>query len=67
MRQLDHFSVLQSSTEGIDTEFKSPRGYLVFGIEDCTHAVVGTNFDLQAITCCATLEKVFSQLPFAHK
>jgi predicted HTH transcriptional regulator len=26
MRQLDLFSVLQSSTEGIDTEFKSARG-----------------------------------------
>jgi hypothetical protein len=26
MRQLDLFSALQSSTEGIDTEFKSARG-----------------------------------------
>ena len=26
MRQLDLFSSLQSSTEGIDTEFKSTRG-----------------------------------------
>ena len=26
MRQLDFFSALQSSTEGIDTEFKSARG-----------------------------------------
>lgn len=28
MRQLDLFSALQSSTEGIDTEFKSARGGL---------------------------------------
>ena len=28
MRQLDLFSALQSSTEGIDTEFKSVRGGL---------------------------------------
>lgn len=26
MRQLDLFSALQSSTEGIDTEFKTARG-----------------------------------------
>ena len=26
MRQLDLFTALQSSTEGIDTEFKSARG-----------------------------------------
>jgi len=26
MRQLDLFAALQSSTEGIDTEFKSARG-----------------------------------------
>jgi hypothetical protein len=26
MRELDLFSALQSSTEGIDTEFKSARG-----------------------------------------
>lgn len=26
MRQLDLFSAVQSSTEGIDTEFKSARG-----------------------------------------
>lgn len=28
MRQLDHFSALQSGTEGIDNEFKSTRGGL---------------------------------------
>jgi len=28
MRQLDFFSALQSSSEGIDTEFKSARGGL---------------------------------------
>ena len=49
MRHLDLFSALQSSTEGIDTEFKSARGGLantqggtvVLGVankSNCLHA-----------------------------
>lgn len=34
MRQLDLFSTLQPSTEGIDTEFKSARSGCRFGVTE---------------------------------
>ena len=40
MRQLDLFSALQSSTEGIDTEFKSVRGTIVLGVAEKSTGLV---------------------------
>lgn len=42
MRQLDLFSALQSSTEGIDTEFKSARGGMPGSFWESYSAMVNT-------------------------
>lgn len=42
MRQLDLFSALQSSTEGIDTEFKSARGGMPGSFWEFYSAMVNT-------------------------
>jgi len=42
MRQLDLFSALQSSSEGIDTEFKSARGGMPGGLWESYSAMVNT-------------------------
>ena len=71
MRQLELFSALQSSTEGIDTEFKSARGGMpdaaqlrtvLWGQLNDRHKV-STNL-LRALSLRqATLAKAFSPVP----
>ena len=42
MRQLDLFSALQSSAEGIDTEFKSARGGMLGSFWESYSAMANT-------------------------
>lgn len=42
MRQLDHFIALQSTTKGIDTEFKSARGCMTGSVGESYSAMAKT-------------------------